>query len=77
VIDEDVYQPIYDEYLGAYLDAMKERSDYHELKKAVIRKELEAAITQYKLFLSKMEGIKFVFDNIGYESEFLDRILAV
>jgi len=68
-------QTAYNEYLESYLDAMRERPGFHEMTKAAIKKELDAALDSFKMFRAELEGMKSACRQLNVDHSRIDKLL--
>jgi len=77
MIDECDYEDQIKDFMEGYLDGMKSRPDFIEMKKGDKQDEIMDALQSFKEHLAMMKGIKMMHDFNKTESIFLNKILGV
>ena len=64
-----------DEYLQGYLEAMKQRPEFHELKKTAIKKELDIALHEFNKMQSFFDGVLLATKALNQPCARLERLV--
>lgn len=77
MINDTDYETQMREFMEGYIDGMKQREDFYEMKKKEKQEEVIEATQFFREHLCMLNGIKMMHDFNKTQSIFLNKLLGV